>query len=267
METPPTGQDLFIGIRNGGGVTLQGPFQGLIDEVEVFDHALTDGEVAAIYTAGGAGKCRTCTSAPGGMISWWKAEGDAQDSEDGNNGTLQGGATFAAGEVGSAFTFPNSNSEVLVPDNSSLNQQTLTIDAWITATPLSCEACAAIIAAKTDSNGGGTPTTGYEFGIRQTGKLVFDLNGGAGGAEVFGNANVTDGIPHHVAVTYDGAIMTLYVDGQLDNQQAVVTTIGYNAGDPLIIGNRQSNTAFTVSWPGFIDELEVFGRALSQSEV
>ncbi|PYK30801.1 MAG: PEP-CTERM sorting domain-containing protein [Verrucomicrobia bacterium] len=46
----------------------------------------------------------SCVSAPAGMISWWKAEGDAKDSQDGNDGTI-GGAGFAPGEVGQAFNF------------------------------------------------------------------------------------------------------------------------------------------------------------------
>ncbi len=34
------------------------PFDGLIDEVEVFDRALSDGEVYDIYRAGSNGKCK-----------------------------------------------------------------------------------------------------------------------------------------------------------------------------------------------------------------
>src|SRR2546421_4878085 len=37
-------------------------------------------------------------------IHWWKADGDANDSVGTNNGTLQNGASFAAGESGQAFS-------------------------------------------------------------------------------------------------------------------------------------------------------------------
>src|SRR6267143_6053949 len=46
----------------------------------------------------------SCASAPPGMISWWKGDGDATDSQGDNDGTL-GGATFAPGEVSDAFSF------------------------------------------------------------------------------------------------------------------------------------------------------------------
>jgi hypothetical protein len=46
-------------------------FGGLLDEFEIFNRALTAEEVAAIYNAGSAGKCRTCATPPSGRVSWW----------------------------------------------------------------------------------------------------------------------------------------------------------------------------------------------------
>src|SRR6266446_2601149 len=46
-----------------------------------------------------------CATAPSGMVSWWPAEGDANDIQDGNDGTIQGTVTFAPGKVGQAFSF------------------------------------------------------------------------------------------------------------------------------------------------------------------
>src|SRR5207244_6889397 len=40
---------------------------------------------------------------PAGTVGWWKAENNANDSVDGNNGTLHGGVTFAPGVAGQAF--------------------------------------------------------------------------------------------------------------------------------------------------------------------
>jgi len=48
---------------------------------------------------------QSCVLAPDGLVSWWPGEGNANDIADANNGTLQGGATFATGRVGQAFSF------------------------------------------------------------------------------------------------------------------------------------------------------------------
>src|SRR2546423_370112 len=63
----------------------------------------------------------SCAPAPGGMISWWKAEGNANDSQDDNNGTLQGNTTFTAGEVGQAFSFDGNGDDVAIPDSTDWN--------------------------------------------------------------------------------------------------------------------------------------------------
>ena len=42
--------------------------------------------------------------APAGMVSWWRGNGNANDSKGTNNGTLQGNATFAAGKVSQGFS-------------------------------------------------------------------------------------------------------------------------------------------------------------------
>src|SRR5436309_5487233 len=74
----------------------------------------------------------TCTPPPAGMVSWWPGDGDAKDIQDGNDGTLQGGATFANGKVGSAFSLNGTSAYVEIPDSTNLSiTGQLTIDAWI----------------------------------------------------------------------------------------------------------------------------------------
>src|SRR5690242_3833204 len=58
----------------------------------------------------------SCVSVPSGLVSWWRAETNATDVLGGNGGTLQGGAGFAPGKVGQAFSFNNINASVQVPN-------------------------------------------------------------------------------------------------------------------------------------------------------
>jgi amino acid permease len=44
-------------------------------------------------------------ASPSGLVAWWKAENNANDSVGGYNGTLYGGTTFTSGKVGQAFSF------------------------------------------------------------------------------------------------------------------------------------------------------------------
>jgi hypothetical protein len=75
-----------------------------------------------------------CTPAPSGLVSWWRAEGNANDSIGTNNGTPTGGITYTNGEVGQAFVFNNTTSYIPVPASPGLNVGTnngFTIEGWI----------------------------------------------------------------------------------------------------------------------------------------
>jgi len=68
-----------------------------------------------------------------GMVSYWKADGDALDSVDGNDGTING-ATFTAGQVGQAFSFDGVDDYVNIADHASiqnLHSNAFTVSAWI----------------------------------------------------------------------------------------------------------------------------------------
>jgi streptogramin lyase len=78
-----------------------------------------------------------------GTVSWWKADGNAIDSVGNNNGTLNGGVSFAAGVTGragdQAFNFDGSNSAISIPASSSLNVGAgagFSFDAWINPTTI-----------------------------------------------------------------------------------------------------------------------------------
>src|SRR5258708_3832007 len=52
----------------------------------------------------------SCSPPPGGLVGWWQAAGDANDSAGTNNGILLGGTLAnAPGMVGSAFSFDGTN--------------------------------------------------------------------------------------------------------------------------------------------------------------
>jgi hypothetical protein len=84
-------------------------FDGLIDEVEIFNRALAGSELFELYRAGTFGKCKpVCTPPPTNMVSWFRGEGTGGGDVFGGNTLTAGngnGFGFAQGMVGQAFTF------------------------------------------------------------------------------------------------------------------------------------------------------------------
>src|SRR2546423_3558625 len=55
---------------------------------------------------------QTCAPPPPDIVSWWPGDGDANDIQGSNDGTLQNGAPFAAGIVGQALSSDGLNDHV-----------------------------------------------------------------------------------------------------------------------------------------------------------
>src|SRR5262249_14080018 len=85
---------------------------------------ITDAADSTLTSSNATLTLLNCLLPPPGLVSWWPGDGNANDIQDGNNGTLQGGATFAAGKVGQAFSFDGASGSVVVPDSPSLDVTT-----------------------------------------------------------------------------------------------------------------------------------------------
>ena len=51
----------------------------------------------ALITPASQVAAQSCVQPPDGLVSWWPGDGNANDIQDSNYGTLQNGATFAPG--------------------------------------------------------------------------------------------------------------------------------------------------------------------------
>jgi hypothetical protein len=75
----------------------------------------------------------------------------------------------------------------------------------------------------------------------------------------------------HIACTYDGSVAQLYVDGQPIGGLGMQALTGRFAADttPFILGGNGNGPAMGVSerFPGRIDEIMLYRRALSAAEI
>lgn len=203
-----------------------------------------------------------CGHPASGLISWWRAEGNTMDAVSANNGTTVNGAGFAAGKVGRAFAFNGSNQVVQVPNAPSLNPTAgLTIEGWVNipAYPLSS---GVVIVGKD----GVTTDRQYLLGMGLVdGRWVFRPCVGVPGqlALVNGSVRIETNTWYHVAMTYDGAALKLYVNGAVDAELAVTGPI-ITTAEALLIGGSKPGPWY---FHGRVDELSLYGRALSGEEI
>jgi len=198
-----------------------------------------------------AGEAGTCTLPPANMVSWWPGNNNALDIVGTNHGVLINGATYATGKVGEAFSFDGVDDYVQAPDSASLDiTSQITLDAWIYPVALGGRVVDKISVGGAD---------GFLIDT-YTGKVRLIA---AGSAWVESSTILSTGTWTHIAGTYDGSVVKVYVNGLLDGSAAGTAAIPTN-NLPLRIGADQNGGSV---FNGLIDEVEIFNRALSASEI
>jgi hypothetical protein len=199
--------------------------------------------------------------APPGMVGWWKAEGNALDSAGTNNGVLQGGAGYAAGEVGQAFSLDGSTGCVQIPDAPALRPAALTLEAWVKFSSISG---IQIVFAKPVGTGA---SDSYALWLN-SGILKGQVSGAtAAGPELLAPAALIAGTWYHVAYTADDSAgqQALYVNGIQVAIGAITAGPGYDT-QPLFLG-RDNEDGPTYFLQGLIDEATLYNRALAPAEI
>lgn len=184
----------------------------------------------------------------------------AKDAKGTNNGTLTNGPTYAAGKVGSnSVTFDGVDDYIDcgtgIPLAISGNSH-LTIAAWAKKTDVTLNQR---IAGWYGGNYKG-PLLWVDGGVAKA--LIGQ--GGTSTVELTGTTSLSNAIWYHLAVTYDGATANLYVNGVLEHS-AVCTSADNDGGVVFTIGCNPWDAGGC--WGGSIDEVGVWDRALSLTEI
>jgi hypothetical protein len=173
-----------------------------------------------------------------------------------NNGSLSGAGWSIGGRYGSALSFDGINDWVTVPDASSLDLTSgMTLEAWVRPSAL-----------------GGWRTVVFK---ERAGGSVYGLYADQAGSRPLGqvfigaerNAIGASPLPlnawSHLATTYDGSVVRLYVNGVLAGSTSFTGAMTASTGVLRIGGN-----SIWAEWfAGLIDEVRVYNRVLTSTEI
>lgn len=169
---------------------------------------------------------------------------------------------FVEGKSGEAARFAMAKSFLQCPDTASLNPvEGLTLAAWIRADQWHEDFAQGSLVSKDDWD----RRTSRGFVLRAGGKGKADLTvGGNGWHGASSGTGLATAQWHHVAGTYDGRFLRLYVDGSEEARTRMEST-PTPSPYPLRIGNGTFDTQR--QFLGTIDEAAVWNRALSEPEL
>jgi hypothetical protein len=169
------------------------------------------------------------------------------------------GTTPTQGKTGKARDFNGTSDYIRIPYNSTLNITTaITLEAWIKTTQTTTGDIVGRIAE-------GTPWPGYILGVGfSTPGVPNCWVGDAAGSYVYGASAVNDGAWHHIACTYSGTTVTVYIDGVAGT--SATRTNGLNeTSAPLGIGHLPNVAGRFFN--GQIDEVRVSSIARTANEI
>lgn len=257
-------------IKIGQGPRWDYSFVGDIGDVALYDHALTDGQLEDqfSYRWSPSPQCSgtnaytnvVCASDP---IGYWRLNGGANvvDFTGLRNGTYGAGVVkdkvgaIADDEDKGIETKATSDGFAEVPWETygTYANDKLTAETWV----------------KTSRNDGDRWAIhrpgSFALGTRN-GKAVasFTMTGSSSNPDLLGTTTVSDGNWHHLAVTYDGSIGKLYVDGVAEASFTYGGTLGHGTNNSLKIGQGSSAT---YGFVGDLDEVALYDHALTQGEM
>lgn len=220
-----------------------------------------------------------CLSKPSGLVGWWKADGNGNDSAGANDVTVTPAeSSYAAGVIGQAFNFDGTSgfAEKPNPDGTlNVGNQSWTVSAWVQSSYSGANAQTILSRYSCGWDCEMQNSALYELSLSATGQAVFSVRESTSGAteiDVIGTTNLRDGNWHLVTGVLDrtpGNVNT-YVDGVLQNSAdgSGLGTID-DPSSPLEIGMH-----FIQGWGtpefyfnGLVDEAQIYNRALTATEV
>ena len=242
-----TDSNYGIGYRRASSTQY---FNGKIDQVRIFDKALSSSEVTTLYgeTYASSTKSTTDIFSDGSAVALYELDGDANDT---------GGVS---GKFGSAAIFNGSNSNIQINGLSTFlgSSSSKSWSCWVKTTSTSGGNRAII----SDYN---TGAGNYNFDCFMTpgnGKVYLVSKAGGTSGNILSSATINDGVWHHICAVQDTTTNTLefYIDS---NSQGTISIGTGTRTSPLFIGTYGAG----YYWDGSIDDVRIYSDVLTSTEV
>jgi len=257
-----------------GNVSGYAFFDGLVDDVRVYNYVRTAEQIKLDYQAGMAvyfgPSGKTCSEDPAscmdkGLVGYWDMEEGGgtvlkDETGNGNNGMLTGGPKWADGKDGGALFFDGKNDFVDAGNGSLFNftTQDFSIEAWINPSVLNKDQFIV-------SKGWGTSTNGFSLILQNAANRIYFSTSQSGASQSSYSVPITQpNIWYHVIAVRSGTNGKIYINGKLANASYAAHLDPGLTTDSVRFGTRRDG----YSWfNGKIDGVRIYERALSVEEV
>jgi hypothetical protein len=279
-------QNLEFGRYAGGQITSGGNthFNGVLDDIGIWNRALTEQEIQNLYTGQCPSIAANCTSLPSnlqeGLVGYWPFCGNANDeSGNGNDGTVNG-ATLTEDRFGNAESSFSFNGIDQYLNLGSFNPfiSSGSINVWINESN-GTEGLNYIIS-KFDGSSPPWPDNSisrswmlYRHNPQYGSLMTFELSqDGEYAVDVFSDFQGVSGTWTCLTVTFELGVIKFYKNGILMSQSSAPMTSVYSSETPVLVGISAQGSGPEAAgvggyFDGLIDDIGIWNRALTPEEV
>jgi len=269
----PSNRTVPVTIGWGLGGRGRNYFKGALDDIRLYDRALTRAEIQAVMK----GKSLHGPPVRDGLVAYYPGDGNAQDaSGNAHHGKVEGStwATDRHGTPNGAFLFTGAARQVKIDDHDELDtDEAFTLCAWVMPVGPGRGTNRQILCKYYSGPWGGQPGNGdYLLQLTNERRLRLRIANSDEGWQMEGFLGTTV-VPKakwtHVAGTFDRGKVRLYVNGRLElselSEKVKCTTRKEYGHDYVSIGNCCGEPRYL--FEGAIDDAAIYNRALTQTEI
>jgi len=248
-------------------------FKGWIDDVAIWNRALTEKEIRNIYFEGNPPLPPSYIPTDG-LVAWYPFNGNANDeSGNGNNGTVNGAVltTDKDDSENSAYSFDGVDDEIRITNSDDFNDLSeLTISTWVNFSSLpnwqnneGRSIITKLIPAEANIDLSFALYTEHDEDAL---RFDFKTNESSSNNRLTPFSNYLDeNTWYNLIITYDGEYGRTYWDGELVSISSATSSQIRNTASQLNIGGAFSSK--TKSFDGKIDDVAIWNRALTEEEI
>jgi hypothetical protein len=237
-------------------------WSGSIDEVAIFSTALSADQIKELYEGRFIGE----TYPQSGLVGGWHLNGGSTDFSGNNNHGTDTAITYsqANGKFGQGGGFNGSSSSIAVAYSATTAMTaSYTASLWFNATALPSAGNSANLI----GNYTGATTKGYELRFNEFTAGVGSIRSLHGDASTFpqvsANCTITTGVWYHLASTFNGSVMKVYLNGNEIGTNNTSTAVPTHS-NILRIGSLEGSSRY---FSGKLDEVVIYSVAKSAQEI
>ena len=210
------------------------------------------------------------TAMPNNLVSWWRAENDAEDFTGAHKGTLVGSVSYDNGKVNRAFKFDGANGYIALPNDTFSPSLDFTFELWFKTAERGVILGRQRAVVPYDTPSYGTTPAIY---VDQNGKLKVQMFRNQTNTFTTSGTRVDNNAFHHVAVTYNRAsnVRTVYLDGvnigTVNLGQSAESNNKYQLGTGYVNDGLANGMNGWFNFNGLVDEPTLYNRALTETEI